>query len=55
MIEQPQTKLKKAEIAPVSAMDDLVPAMSQGIDPEVDNPQIGETSGDQESTQARRV
>lgn len=36
-------------------MNDPVPALPQGVQSDVDNPEVGETCGDQESTQARRV
>jgi len=55
MIEQPQTKLKEAEIAPLIAMDDLFPAVPQGVRSEVDDPEVGKRCGDQESAQTRRV
>ena len=55
MIEQPQTKLEKAEIASVGAMDDPVPSMLHGVRSEIDDPAVGETSGDHQSGQARRI
>lgn len=55
MIEQPQPKLKEAEIAPFSAMDDLVPAVSHSVRSKVDDPELGERCGDQESAQTSRV
>ena len=55
MVKQAQTELEEAEIASVGAMNDLVPSMLHGVLPEVDDPEIGQTCGDQKSGQTHRV
>src|SRR4249919_4302020 len=52
MLEQVQTKLEETEIAAVSAMNEFVPAIGHAEYAQVDHPNVGETSGDQQACEA---
>ncbi|MCB0204484.1 MAG: hypothetical protein KDH89_06660, partial [Anaerolineae bacterium] len=49
MIEQIQTQLEEAQIAAISAMNDSAPAMEMSLDTEIDDPDVSQASGNQNS------
>lgn len=55
MIGQSQTELEQAEIATVSAVDDLVPPRVHGVRPKMNNSEVGKTGGDRRSRQTLRI
>ena len=55
VLEQVQAELEETEIAAVCAMNELVPAVGNAEYAQVDHPNVGKTSGDQQTRQAFRV
>ena len=52
VLEQVQAELEETEIAAVCAMNALIPAVGHAEYAQVDHPDVGETSGDQQAGQA---
>ena len=51
MIEQTQAELKEAQVTTVSAMNDLDPIISFSNHTQIDDPDVGQTSSDQQASQ----
>ena len=51
VLKQVQAELKEAEIAAVCAMDTLVPAVGDAAYAQVNHPDVGKTSSDQQTGQ----
>jgi hypothetical protein len=55
MIEQIQAELEETQVAAVSAVNNLDPVVPLGNHAQIDDPDVGQASSDQQAGQARRV
>lgn len=55
MAEQIQAELEETQVAAVSAVNNFDPIVSLGNHAQIDDPDIGQASGDQQAGQPRRV
>src|ERR671916_49629 len=55
MCEQAQPELKQTEITPIPAVDHWQPPITLGAYAQVDDPEIGQTGGNQEPRQPLRI
>ena len=54
MVEQAQAKLEEAQVTAISAVNDLDPIISFGNHTQEDDPDVGQASSDQQTSQACR-
>ena len=55
MIQQRQTEAEQAPIAAIRAMNDFYPIVSHSNAAQINDPQVGQASGDHQIAQALRV